>query len=86
MNPLRRTCLGLFAASLLVGCTSTDKSATTPKPAPSNAEYTRETPTGSWITKKVKKTPTSETETDQAKQALEELQRRGNRTPKESGG
>jgi len=85
MNKLRLTCLGLFAASLLAGCASTEKTDLAKKPVVDNTDYRRETPTGSWITKKVKKTETDESETAQAKDAMGELQRRGNQVPKDGG-
>lgn len=84
---------GMMALGFLAGCASTDaqptakKADATKKPA-KQEEYVRYTPTGSWITKKVKKTDVepTETESEEAARAMGELQRRGNRVPKESGG
>ena len=84
MNKLRITCLGLIAASLLAGCASTEKSATakTKQEATDGKkqEYVRQTPTGSWISRKVKKedAQASEQQSEEAQRALAELQRRGN--------
>lgn len=71
----------------LAGCNTT-KTAEAEKPAPvKKKEYTRVTPTGSWITKKVKKedAQTSESETDQAQRAMSDMQRRGTSMPRDTG-
>ncbi|MCM2275617.1 MAG: hypothetical protein NDI75_12585 [Candidatus Didemnitutus sp.] len=81
----------LFGSALFVlalaGCNTT-KTAETEKPAPAKKkEYTRVTPTGSWITKKVKKqdAQTSESDTDQAQRAMSDMQRRGTSMPRDTG-
>lgn len=72
----------------LAGCNTTTKTAEAEKPAPvKKKEYTRVTPTGSWITKKVKKedAQTSESDTDQAQRAMSDMQRRGTSMPRDTG-
>jgi hypothetical protein len=82
MKQPRLICLGLaVAASFLTACAS-KPTTTAEKPAAPKEEYVSYTPTGSWISKKVKKSAvtTSEQETAEAQMALGELQRRGNQT------
>lgn len=76
----------LVAFVLLSGCQSKTDQAQE-KPAKSANEYTSVTPTGSWISKRVKKTEvqTSEGESAQAQEAMRQIQRQGNRTVKDSG-
>lgn len=83
MSSLRFSLLLLIAAGL-VGCATTPKSATaTQKPASSNDEYVTQTTTGSWITKKVRKSQAQPTdqETEQARRALDQVQRQGSNQP-----
>lgn len=85
MKLSRLLCLGLAAGSgFLTACVSQEKTAAA-QPAAAKEEYVTYTPTGSWMSKKVKKsqvTPTDQ-ESAEAKQAMEELQRRANQVPKD---
>jgi hypothetical protein len=78
---------GILAFTLLAGCQTRDEAKKQPEQAKASGEYTRSTPTGSWISKRVKKseTKTSESDSAQAQEAMRQLQRQGNRTPKDSG-
>lgn len=87
---MKRTLLpfaGLIAAGLLAGCASkpatTAETKTAPKPQPQPEEYVSQTPLGSWIPKKVKKSQakTSDQESQDAQQAMADLQQRANAQP-----
>jgi len=90
MRNLLTVSAATLALAFFVGCQSKDQAKEQPKEKPaattnSPEQYTRSTPTGSWISKKVKKSETTESDSSQAQDAMRELQRRGNRTPKDSG-
>ena len=76
----------MAALILAVGCQSREQSKEQSATKPSE-EYTRATPTGSWISKRVKKSEITASESDsaQAQEAMRQLQRQGNRTVKETG-
>lgn len=81
---LLRFCLLLLTAAALSSCATANKTAaTTQQPASDRDEYVNQTTTGSWITKKVRKSqaqPTAQ-ETEQAQRALDQVQRQGSRQP-----
>jgi uncharacterized lipoprotein YajG len=80
------TLSGLIAAGLLAGCASKPATAAETKTPPKQQqqeEYVSQTSVGSWIPKKVKKSQakTSDQESQDAQQAMAELQQRGNAQP-----
>lgn len=74
-----------MACLFLAGC-STKQQTATEKTAQPKEEYVRRSTTGSWISQKVPKSQvqTSDQESKDAQQAMGELQRRGNQTPRET--
>lgn len=77
-----------LSIAFATGCSSTPETGSVKEPTKEQKErYTRVTPTGTWISKKVKKTEASasEQETAAAQQALSEIQRRGNRPVRDTG-
>lgn len=86
MNQTRTFVTGLIAAGLPAGCASTEKTGAADKPKTDNAEYVRETPTGSWISRKVRKTPTDESATADSQRTLEDLRRHAAKSPSDNGG
>jgi uncharacterized lipoprotein YajG len=80
------TLSGLIAAGLLAGCASKPETAKD-KPVAAKQqqqeEYVSQTSVGSWIPKKVKKSQakTSDQESQEAQQAMADLQQRGNAQP-----
>jgi len=86
MNNSRLLGLGLVASAFfLTACTSKPATAAADKPAEAKDEYVRYTPTGTWMSKKVKKDQVKPTdqETADAQQAMQEAQRRANQVPKD---
>ena len=81
------TVSGLIAAGLLAGCASKPDTAkdkpVAAKQQQQEEEYVSQTSVGSWIPKKVKKSQakTSDQESQDAQQAMAELQQRGNAQP-----
>lgn len=77
----------IIGVGLVTGCQNHEAAKEQPTAAKKSEEYTRATPTGSWISKRVKKseTTTSESDSAQAQEAMRQLQRQGNRTVKDTG-
>lgn len=90
MRKLLTVSAAVAALSFMVGCQSKDQAKDQAKEKPAattnnSEQYTRSTPTGSWISKRVKKSEATQSDSSQAQEAMRELQRRGNRTPSDSG-